>query len=85
VALPEAVRWYAHDASLLLASDAVPLNAVGENLRNFTWSLWLLPFWWLPFGLIGGGLLAKRPSPGGRGIRSAPSAPGRTRRRLRRP
>ena len=53
VALPEAVRWYALDASLILASDAVPLNAVGENLRNFTWSLLLLPFWWLPFGILG--------------------------------
>ena len=61
-ARPEAVRWYALDTSLLLTSDAVPLSAVGENLRNFTWSLLLLPFWWLPFGIIGAhcSLLAHR-------------------------
>ena len=98
VALPEAVRWYALDTSLILASDAVPLSAVGENLRNFTWSLLLLPFWWLPFGIIGArcSLLARRAyscqpqsdqtvSPGGPGRRSAPSAPRRRRRRPRRP
>jgi len=62
VALAEAVRWYALDTSLILASDAVPLSAVGENLRNLTWSLLLLPFWWLPFGIIGArcSLLAHR-------------------------
>ena len=83
VALTEAVRWYAMDASLILASDAVPLDAVGENLRNFTWSL-LLPFWWLPFGIVGGWLTA-RASRGGTERRSAPSAPKRMRRRLPRP
>ena len=51
VAVSEALRWYALDTSLILASDAVPLSAVGENLRNFTWALLLLPYWWLPFGV----------------------------------
>ncbi len=32
LAVSEAVRWYALDNSLILASDAVPLDAVGENL-----------------------------------------------------
>jgi len=83
VALSEAVRWYARHASLILAGDAVPLSAVGENLRNFTWSLLLLPFWWLPFGILGG--LAARLNPGGPGRRSAPSAPRRMRRRPQHP
>ena len=69
VALPEAVRWYDLDTSLILASDAVPLNAVGEYLRNFTWSLLLLPFWWLPFGLIGVALFPVR-----KAIRCSPTA-----------
>ena len=59
VAVSEALRWYALDTSLILASDAVPLDAVGENLRNFTWALLLLPYWWLPFGIIGASLAAR--------------------------
>lgn len=92
VAVSEAVRWYALDTSLILASDAVPLDAVGENLRNFTWALLLLPFWWLPFGIIGAygparvsalaGLLA---SPGGPATQSATSVRARRTRRPRRP
>lgn len=35
VAMVEAVRWYRLDASLILAGDGVPVDAVGENLRNF--------------------------------------------------
>jgi hypothetical protein len=53
VALLEAVRWYQLETSLILAADGIPLEAVGENLRNFTWGLILLPVWWLPFGIIG--------------------------------
>jgi hypothetical protein len=53
VALLESVRWYQLQTSLILAGDGIPLEAVGENLRNFTWGLILLPAWWLPFGLIG--------------------------------
>lgn len=53
VAVPESVAWYRHDTSLILAGDAVPLDAVGENLRNFVWQLVLVPFWWLPFGVLG--------------------------------
>lgn len=53
VALLEAVSWYRSDTSLILAGDGIPIDAVGENLRNFTWGLILYPFWWLPFGVIG--------------------------------
>jgi hypothetical protein len=53
IAVAEAVRWYQADASLILAGDAVPLEAVGENIRNFSGFLILFPFFWTPFGVIG--------------------------------
>jgi hypothetical protein len=53
VAVTESVGWYEQDTSLILAGDGIPLVAVGENLRNFVWSLLLLPFWWVPFGVLG--------------------------------
>lgn len=53
VALLEAARWYQLESSLILAGDRIPLAAVGESIRNFTWGLILLPIWWLPFGVIG--------------------------------
>lgn len=56
VAMLEAVRWYHVDSSLILAADGIPLVAVGENLRNFSWGLILFPTWWLPFGLLGAAL-----------------------------
>lgn len=65
-----------HDTSLILAGDAVPLDAVGENLRNFVWALVLVPFWWLPFGVLGaaGGGYAARRLP-----RGSPAGAGSTR------
>jgi hypothetical protein len=51
--IPEAIRWYRFETSLIFAGDGVPIEAVGENLRGFAWGLVLLPFWWLPFGVIG--------------------------------
>jgi hypothetical protein len=70
-ALVEAVRWYGFDTSLILAGDSVPLRAVGENIRNFTWGLILHPFWWPPFGLIGAiaGPSLRRPPRRARGPR----------------
>ena len=56
VAVPESVTWYRELSGLILAGDGIPLRAVGENLRNFTWLLILLPLWWLPFGLLGASL-----------------------------
>jgi hypothetical protein len=53
IAVSEAVHWYQLHTSLILAGDSVPLHAVGENLRNFTWGLLLFPLWWLPFGVLG--------------------------------
>jgi hypothetical protein len=53
VGLAEAIRWYQLKSSLIFAGDGVPLWAAGENLRGFAWGLVLLPFWWLPFGVIG--------------------------------
>lgn len=60
VAVSEANRWYRFDASLILAGDAVPVEAVGENLRNLIWVLLLFPFWWLPFGVIGAAIGSAR-------------------------
>ncbi|MBM7785617.1 hypothetical protein [Tenggerimyces flavus] len=56
VALLEAINWYHVGSSLILAADGIPLVAVGENLRNFSWGLILFPSWWLPFGLLGAAL-----------------------------
>jgi len=56
IAMAEAVRWYQADTSLILAGDGVPLDAVGENIRNFTYFLVLLPLFWLPFGVFGAAL-----------------------------
>ena len=53
VGVTESVGWYEYDTSLILAGDGIPLAAVGENLRNLVWSLLLLPFWWVPFGVLG--------------------------------
>ena len=53
VAISESVLWFDALTSLILAGDGIPAEAVGENIRNFTWGLILLPFWWLPFGVIG--------------------------------
>lgn len=53
VGLLEALVWYRFDSSLIFAGDGVPVDAVGENLRGFAWGLVLLPFLWLPFGVIG--------------------------------
>ncbi len=53
IGLPEAIRWYRFEMSLIFAGDGIPIEAVGENLRGFAWGLVLLPFWWLPFGIIG--------------------------------
>lgn len=63
VAILEAVSWYRFDASLIIMGDGVPLDAVGENLRNFAWGLILFPFWWLPFGVLGAALMGLRRSP----------------------
>ncbi|MGH2688171.1 MAG: hypothetical protein ACRDKW_05120 [Actinomycetota bacterium] len=51
--MAEAVPWYRDGAGLILAGDAAPLDAVGENIRNFTFLLILFPFFWTPFGVIG--------------------------------
>lgn len=53
VALMESMRWYQAETSLIYAADGIPLEAVGENIRNFAWGLILLPLWWLPFGVFG--------------------------------
>ena len=53
IAVAEAVRWYRTTTGLILAGDAVPLNAVGENIQNFSWFLVLFPLFWTPFGVIG--------------------------------
>jgi hypothetical protein len=54
IAVAEAVLWYRAGASLILAGDSVPLDAIGENIRNFTW--FLFPCFWTPFGVIGAAL-----------------------------
>lgn len=53
IAVAEAVSWYRAGSSLILAGDAIPLDAVGESIRNFTFFLVLLPVFWMPFGVIG--------------------------------
>lgn len=53
IAVMQSAFWYRLDSSLIYAGDAVPIEAVGENIRNFTWGLILFPIWWLPFGMIG--------------------------------
>ncbi|HEX7277917.1 MAG TPA: hypothetical protein VF244_11125, partial [Acidimicrobiales bacterium] len=53
IAMAEAGRWYQAGSSLILAGDSVPLDAVGENIRNFTLLLVLLPYFWMPFGVLG--------------------------------
>ena len=52
VGLLEALQWYRIDSSLIF-NGAVVFGAAGDNLRSFAWGLVLLPFWWLPFGVIG--------------------------------
>ena len=53
VALMESIRWFQAETSLIYAGDGIPLQAVGENIRNFAWGLILHPLWWLPFGVFG--------------------------------
>lgn len=60
IALMESVRWYENDTSLIYASDTVPIEAVGENIRNFMWGLILLPVWWIPFGIFGAAIGSAR-------------------------
>lgn len=73
IALAEAVRWYRADSSLIFAGDGVPLDAVGENILNFTLLLVLLPLFWLPFGVLGAAVgHAGRARLSGAGSRSPP-------------
>jgi hypothetical protein len=58
VALVEAVRWYRVEAATILMYDNIPVDAVGESLRTFTWGLLLFPLWWLPFGVLGAAVTA---------------------------
>jgi len=53
IAMSEAVLWYQDDNSLILAGDAVRPESIGENILYFSWSLVLLPYIWIPFGVIG--------------------------------
>jgi hypothetical protein len=53
IAVAESVRWYESGSSLIFAGDAVPPDAVGENIRNFTWFLLVFPLFWTPFGVMG--------------------------------
>jgi hypothetical protein len=51
VGLAEALHW--HDATGLLIFDGEGGRPVGTNLPDFVTGLFVLPLWWLAFGLIG--------------------------------
>jgi len=51
IGLPEAQHWYRIGARLIF--DGERGYAIGRNLDGFIWGLVVLPFWWLPFGVIG--------------------------------
>jgi hypothetical protein len=53
IAVLESITWFEVNHALIYAADGIPIDAVGENIRNFAWGLILFPFWWLPFGIFG--------------------------------
>jgi hypothetical protein len=76
VGLLEALRRFRVDGALIL--DAEPAAAFGDNLVSLTFMLFVLPLWWLPFGVFGaafGREMVSSAAPGRSGRGSCAPAP----------